>query len=144
MRSKYYLIISLAGLLLSPLKAMAIDTSAFDQFTDAFGAGLFQGVLISNELDLELDNGNGNVQGINVISGNYTTKAVQVAQLTSDVSLSLSGSDNSIQGLNVYQGTANDGITQIAVVEGAVNMISSGNTGSIQGLNVITTCDSCN
>lgn len=144
MRSRYYLIISLAGLLLSPLKATAIDTSAFDQFADAFGSGLFQGVFISNELDLESDNSNGNVQGINVISGNYDTKAVQVALVTSDVSLSLSQSDDSIQGLNVYQGTANDGITQIAVVEGTVTMMSSGNNRSIQGINVITTCDSCN
>ncbi len=143
MRSKFCLIISLAGFFLSPFNATAVDISVFDQFADAFGSGLFQGVLISSELDLESDNGNGSVQGINIISGNYDSMAVQVALVTSDVSLNLSESDNAIQGLNIYQGTAN-GITQIAVVDGTVTMTSSGNNGGIQGINVITTCDSCN
>jgi hypothetical protein len=141
------IIISLAGLafeLLSPFRAAAVDMSVFDQFADAFGSGLFQGVLINSELNLESNYSSGNLQGINIISGNYNVNAVQVAAVTSDVFLSLSGGENTVQALNIYQGSA-DGITQIAVIDGSVTMTSSNNNGGIQGINVITeSCDSCN
>jgi len=143
MGGKFYLI-SLAGiLLLNPLRAMGGDISVFDQFADAFGSGLFQGVQINSELSLESVYSTGTVQGINVIYGNYDMKAVQVAEVTSDVTLSLVGGENAVQGVNIYKGSAN-GITQIAVIDGSVTMISSNNNGGIQGINVIMECDSCN
>jgi len=100
--------------------------------------------MINSELSLESNYSSGNLQGINIISGNYNVKAVQVAAVTSDVSLSLSGGENGVQALNIYQGSA-DGITQIAVIDGLVSMTSSNSNGGIQGINVITeSCDSCN
>lgn len=140
MEKKICAIISLAGvmfMLSSPFKATGADMSAFDQFADAFGSGLFQGVMVGSELSLESNYSNGTVQGINVISGDYNVNAMQVVAVTGDVSLSLSGGEDSIQALNIYQGSA-DGITQIAVIDGSVTMTSSNSNGGIQGINVIT------
>jgi len=140
MEGKICLLISLAGIvleLLSPCKATAADMSVFDQFADAFDSGLFQEVIIGSDLSLESNYSNGNLHGINIISGNYNMKAVQLAAVTGDVSLSLSGGENTVQALNIYQGTA-DGISQVALIDGSVTMTSSNSNGGIQGINVIT------
>jgi hypothetical protein len=129
--------VSLAGLLLIPFRTAAAELSAFDQFSDAFGTGLFQGVQIGDELNAESGSSTGDIQGVNVIAGDYGMKAVQVAIVTTNVSLSLSRGEDVIQGINIYQGSA-DAITQIAVIDGSVLMTSDGSKGSIQGINVIT------
>jgi hypothetical protein len=129
--------VSLAGLLLNPFRTVAADLSAFDQFSDAFGTGLFQGVQIGDEFNAVSESSTGDVQGVNVISGDYGMGATQVAIVTANVSLSLSRGEDVIQGINIYQGSA-DAITQIAVIDGSVLMTSDGSKGSIQGINVIT------
>lgn len=134
----------LAEVLLSPLQSAGADLAVFDQFTEAFGAGLFQGVQIGSELNIESEGSSGSIQGVNVITNvSYSGKIAQAALLEQDVLLLMSGGNNVVQGINVYQGNA-DSVTQIASVAGSVTMSSLNNAGGIQGINVITSCDSCN
>ena len=138
MVKKTCLIASLAGLLLYSSAALCADFSVFDQFADAFDAGLFQGAQISSELTLDSYNDSGSTQGVNVIEDAlYNGNVVQVAAVEYDLSLILDDSDNVVQGINVYRGSAAS-IAQMAVISGAVTMNSLNNTGSIQGINVIT------
>lgn len=129
---------SLAGILLYSSAALCADFSVFDQFTDAFDVGLFQGVQISSELTLESYNDSGSTQGVNVIEDVlYNGSVVQVAVGEYGLSLILDDGDNVVQGVNVYRGNA-ESVVQMAVISGAVTMNSLNNTGSIQGINVIT------
>jgi hypothetical protein len=131
------------GMLLFPLKSMAADLAVFDQFADAFGAGLFQGMQSSSEVRFDSYSDDGNTQGGNVIATYYSGKVVQIALVESSLTLTMSEGNSVIQGVNVYQGNA-DSITQMTVISGSVAMSSQNNTGGIQGINVITHCDSCN
>lgn len=145
MRNKICLkMIFLAEVLLNPWQAAGADVTAFDQFTAAFDAGLFQGAQVSSELSLESEGSSGSTQGVNVIAhAAYSGKVAQVALLEQNVSLFLSGGTNVVQGINVYRGSA-DSVTQLASVAGTVFMSTPNASGSIQGINVITGCDSCN
>ena len=138
MAGKTCWIASLAGILLHSSAALCADFSVFDQFADAFDAGLFQGAQISSELTLESYNGGGSSQGVNVIEElSYNGSVVQVAAVEYGLSLILTEGDNVAQGVNVYRGTAQS-VAQMAVISGAVTMTSSNSSGSIQGVNVIT------
>ncbi|WP_417915433.1 hypothetical protein [Candidatus Electronema sp. JM] len=145
MRNKICLkIIFLAEVFLSPWQASGADVTAFDQFTAAFDAGLFQGTQISSELSLESEGSSGSTQGVNVIAYTaYSGKAAQVALLEQGVTLFLSGGNNVVQGINVYRGSA-ESVTQLTAASGAVRLSAPSTSGSIQGVNVITDCDSCN
>lgn len=131
-------IASLAGIVLHSSVALCADFSVFDQFADAFDAGLFQGVQISSELTLDSYNDSGSTQGVNVIEdASYNGSVVQVAAVEYGISLNLENGDNVVQGINVYRGSA-ESVSQMAVISGAVTMNSLNSTGSIQGINVIT------
>jgi hypothetical protein len=138
------LIVSLAGILFNPLIAVCADFTVFDQFTDAYDAGLFQGVQVGSELNLESYSDSSSTQGINVITNSsYSGKAVQVASIEYDLSLITSEGDNVVQGVNIFRGSA-DAISQMAIINGVVTLTSRNTSGGIQGINVITSCDSCN
>ena len=145
MRNKICLkTIFLAGVFLNPWQAAGADLAAFDQFTAAFSAGLFQGTQISSELSLESEGSSSSTQGVNVIAYTaYSGKAAQVALLEQGVTLFLSGGNNVVQGINVYRGSA-ESVTQLTAASGAVRLSAPSTSGSIQGVNVITGCDSCN
>lgn len=138
MVKKTCLIASLAGLLLHSSAALCADFSVFDQFADAFDAGLFQGVHVSSELTLDSYNDSGSTQGINVIvNPSYNGNVVQVAAVEYGLSMNLDNGDNVVQGVNVFRGSA-ESVTQMAVISGPVTVNSFSSVGSIQGINVIT------
>lgn len=140
---KIYLAVSLAGMLLLPLKGQGADFTVFNQFADAANAGLFQGVFVANELSLESYSDDDSVQGLNVISGvSFSGKVVQIADVEGSLSLTMMEGINVVQGVNVFRGSA-DEIQQTAVINGSLTMTSQNNKGGIQGINVITNCDSC-
>lgn len=143
MARKFCLAVSLAGMLLLPLKSESADITVFNQFADAANAGLFQGVFVATELTLESARDDDSVQGLNVISGlSLSGKVVQAAELEGGLVMTMTEGINVVQGVNIYRGSA-DEIQQIAVINGTLTMTSSNNKGSIQGINVITSCDSC-
>lgn len=132
----------LAGLLL-PAGAMSADATVFDQFTDAFNAGLFQGGSVSSELTVESDADVNAVQGVNIISGyHFSGKVLQESLIEGNLSLSVLNGDGIVQGVNVYRGSAEE-IYQVAVIDGAAAIRSQGSKDGIQGINIITNCDSC-
>ncbi|MCW5198264.1 hypothetical protein VU07_01015 [Desulfobulbus sp. F4] len=138
---KIYLAASLAWMLFIPREGFSADITVFDQFSDAFGAGLFQGIQVGGIVQLESYSDSNSTQAVNVISySGYSGSAVQIALSDYDVTLTMGDGDNNVQAVNAYKGSA-DFIKQIAVINGAVTMISRSNVGSIQGINVI--CDSC-
>lgn len=137
MVKKTCLITLLAGLLHSSA-ALCADFSVFDQFADAFDAGLFQGAYVSSELTLDSYNDSGSTQGINVIvNPSYNGNVVQVAAAEYGLSLNMDNGDNVVQGINVFRGIA-ESVTQMAVISGPVTVNSFSSVGSIQGINVIT------
>lgn len=145
MVQKICLFISFVGILLTPLKSAGADFAVFDQFADALNTGMFQGVQIDSEMNLESSSDNGSTQGINVIvTPSYRGNVMQVVLMEQDLLLTLSEGDKVVQGVNVYRGSAADSVTQMVAISGSVTMSSRNNTGSIQGVNVITDCDSCN
>ncbi|WP_417909320.1 hypothetical protein [Candidatus Electronema sp. PJ] len=144
MVQKICLFISFAGILLTPLKSANADFAVFDQFADALNTGMFQGVQVSSEMNIESSSDDGSTQGINVIvNPSYRGNVMQVTLMEQDFLLTLSEGDKVVQGVNVYRGSA-DSVTQMVAISGSVTMSSRNNTDSIQGINVITDCDSCN
>ena len=123
----------------SPAWGLSIDKGVFDQFTDAFDVGLFQGVLVDSELSIESVGDTGGTQGVNVIVDyHYDGEVIQKTIVSDDLLLTLSNGDDVVQGVNVYRGGSADAISQTAIIEGELRMQSIYNDDSVQGINVIT------
>jgi hypothetical protein len=128
---------------LLPVSAWSADSAVFDQFTDAFNAGLFQGGSISSDLTVESEADVNTAQGVNIISSyNFSGKVLQEALIEGNLAMSLLNGDQVVQGVNIYRGTAEE-IYQVTVINGAAVIRSQGSKDGLQGINVITNCDSC-
>lgn len=135
-----WLTMLLAALLL-PTGALSADLAAFDQFMDAFNAGLFQGSAVSSELTLESAADVNAVQGVNIVSGyHYPGKVLQEALVEDSLTLDMLNGDGVVQGVNIYRGSAEE-IYQVVLIDGVTAIHSEGSKDGIQGINIITSYD---